>query len=127
MQSSGTDRHKVPHNSFCGYDTKLFILLQLPLKNDCKHFLASLDQLEVLLIGKIKRCDLVVENSYVLVHLTFRLLQVFGHIDLVAQGDASEEFDQHGLVEVLISVKDHLSLWVVVLLSVPKLIRQILK
>ena len=89
------------HHSLGCYDTQFFVSLQLALQNNCQHFLSSLNQLEILLVGKIKRSDFIVKYSNILVHVSFREFDVFCNIQLVAKCDASEKFDKHVFVQIV--------------------------
>lgn len=80
VQSCSAYCHEVAHYSLGCHDTQFFVSLQLALQNNRQHFLSSLNELEILLIGKIKRSNFIVKYSNILVHVSFRLFDVFCYI-----------------------------------------------
>ena len=116
------------HDSLGGDDAKLFVALLLPLEDDGQQLLGALDQLEVLLLGKLETRDLIVEHANVLVAVTFELARVLQHVDLMAQRDCPEEFSQHDARgRLLRTVHDGVCLAVAELLSELDFVWQVLK
>ena len=78
-----------------------------------------------MLIGKLKRSNLVVKHSNVLVDFVLVLGQVLEDVDLMAKSDTPKELDQVSLALALRPNKDIISLSIPELLLVLNLIRQI--
>jgi hypothetical protein len=95
LKSRCTDRHEVTHNSLGCNHSQLFVSLLFTLDEDSEELAFPLYQLKALLLSKLKRCNLVVEDSHVLVHVLLALLEILSHVYLVAKRDTSEELDQH--------------------------------
>ena len=97
------------------------------MEDDRQHFLASLNQFEVLLVGEVEGSYFVVEYAHILVHVALRLPDVFVDVDLVAQGDASEELYDHLLGAAVRPIQNLVRFIVEEILGVLLLIRQVVQ
>lgn len=127
MPSGGRDSDKVAHHGLGGHDTKLLVPLLLALQDQSEQLLIPLDELESLLLSELEGGYLVVEHSNVLVSVRLSVSQVLHHVDLVAQGDGSEELLNHHFGASLWTLQDRVSFRVVELLSILDLVGQVVQ
>ena len=80
------------HECLCRHHAKLVIPLLISLKHDGHHLPLPLNQIKVELLAKLKSCNLIIENSNILVFLIIITELVSHDIRLMAECDASEEF-----------------------------------
>lgn len=76
------------------------------LENNCHHLALPLYQVEVKLLAELQGSNLIIEYSDVLVLLVIVAELVSDYVGLMAQGNASEELNQHLLVLVVLAVED---------------------
>ena len=65
LQPQSAYSHEMSHDCFGGNDSKLVIPFLIAKELDGHHFLSPLDKFEVLLLGKFKTCDLIMQNTHV--------------------------------------------------------------
>jgi hypothetical protein len=63
LEPHGTDGHEVTHDCLCSDYSKLIVSFLFALQLHSHHFLAPLNQFEILLLGELKTCDLVMQNT----------------------------------------------------------------